>query len=421
VIVDLAQNVDDTLPTTVAHRVTTDGSGVTSSERISRVTTTPLSFRKVTNVTTFNESGVTVTDTDGEFLNEEFKIRGRAATLSAPKNVGSSGTFDRDQAGVSIGDNGTKLYSADFDVDEIQQFTLSTAFDITSVSGPTASIASQGGDPNAVEIMQSGNRLFELDNGAETIHEYTFGTAFDLTTASPTGVTEQIISSTRSTTGLTVGPNGEHMFVNKNNQIIEYEFGTAFDLSTATQTGATFTIPAPFDDLRGLAVSQDGKTVIIDGTNTDETVELSLSTAFDISTASVTRSISSPAGIKPVEGVDLANDDAELFIMYRNAADQLNLGAKSATVTVAFDTSGSVSQYDATKVNARDPSDTGTITADVIDGQSNTLRGGIPIGRGVSISDIRPSTDADISVSLTRANIGDQSPRVSSITRSLFR
>jgi len=36
-IVDLNGNVDPTTPTTVAHRVTTDGSGVTSSDRIARV------------------------------------------------------------------------------------------------------------------------------------------------------------------------------------------------------------------------------------------------------------------------------------------------------------------------------------------------------------------------------------------------
>jgi len=36
-IVAIAQNTSDDLPTTVAHRVTTDGSGVTSSERIARV------------------------------------------------------------------------------------------------------------------------------------------------------------------------------------------------------------------------------------------------------------------------------------------------------------------------------------------------------------------------------------------------
>jgi len=37
VIIALAQNTNDDLPTTVAHRVTTDGSGVTSSGRIARV------------------------------------------------------------------------------------------------------------------------------------------------------------------------------------------------------------------------------------------------------------------------------------------------------------------------------------------------------------------------------------------------
>jgi len=37
VIIALAQSTNDDLPTTVAHRVTTDGSGVTSSERIARV------------------------------------------------------------------------------------------------------------------------------------------------------------------------------------------------------------------------------------------------------------------------------------------------------------------------------------------------------------------------------------------------
>jgi len=36
-VVDLDTNVDATTPATVAHRVTTDGSGVTSSERIARV------------------------------------------------------------------------------------------------------------------------------------------------------------------------------------------------------------------------------------------------------------------------------------------------------------------------------------------------------------------------------------------------
>jgi len=36
-VVDLSGNVDTTTPTTVAHRVSTDGSGVTSSERIARV------------------------------------------------------------------------------------------------------------------------------------------------------------------------------------------------------------------------------------------------------------------------------------------------------------------------------------------------------------------------------------------------
>jgi len=36
-VVDLSGNVDPTTPTTVAHRVTTDGSGVTSSDRIARV------------------------------------------------------------------------------------------------------------------------------------------------------------------------------------------------------------------------------------------------------------------------------------------------------------------------------------------------------------------------------------------------
>jgi len=36
-VVDLAGDVDTTTPATVAHRVTTDGSGVTASERIARV------------------------------------------------------------------------------------------------------------------------------------------------------------------------------------------------------------------------------------------------------------------------------------------------------------------------------------------------------------------------------------------------
>ena len=199
----------------------------------------------------------------------------------------SSQTSTNKIVGISIQDSGSKMYVLDSSTDTIYQYTLSTAYDITSASYASKSF-NMGGEGDIKEdfhIADSGSKLFVCDRSGDETRRYTMSTPYDISTASfDSGQTVSHNSQDTAPRGVVVSSDGNHLFMvgSQNGNIHQYDMSSAYDLSTASfNQSFTTTLGSSYS----IAVNGDGKQIWIHGDG--ETHEYDLSTGYDVSTAAI--------------------------------------------------------------------------------------------------------------------------------------
>ncbi len=194
--------------------------------------------------------------------------------------------------GFQFKPDGTKLYLVGQGGDEINEYDLSTAWDVSTASvNQTLSLATHTLDPWGLVIDSSGTKLIVVDNPNDSIDSYDFGTAWDISTL--TYITTFDASSlVNRPYGLAFKPDGTKMYVvNNNTGVYEYDLSTAWDLTTVSynQFGAKDSSSAA---ISGMFISPNGDKVWIVDFSGDDVDEYDLSTAWDISTLSYSTSFS---------------------------------------------------------------------------------------------------------------------------------
>ena len=90
--------------------------------------------------------------------------------------------------GVAFSSDGTKMFVVGNIGDDVNEYTLSTPFDVSTASFVDAfSVASQDTTPRGVAFSSDGAKMFVVGNAGDDVNEYTLSTPFDVSTASPAG------------------------------------------------------------------------------------------------------------------------------------------------------------------------------------------------------------------------------------------
>ena len=136
-----------------------------------------------------------------------------------------------DSSGVVFNDDGTKVFISDYADRSIYQRNLSTAFDVSSVTGSKTSLFLGSIYPNSLSFNNDGTKLYVLEYNA--VKEYALTTAFDVTSGS-LSATESLSSKESAMQGLTFNNDGTKMFTvgDSNNRVYEYALSSAFDISS---------------------------------------------------------------------------------------------------------------------------------------------------------------------------------------------
>ena len=94
--------------------------------------------------------------------------------------------------GMAFSNDGTKMFVAVDVGDDINEYTLSTPFDISTAAfaNVTLSVSDQDSEPTDVAFSNDGTKMFVIGSVGDSIYEYTLLTPFDLTTASYAGIDE---------------------------------------------------------------------------------------------------------------------------------------------------------------------------------------------------------------------------------------
>ncbi|MDB4416863.1 beta-propeller fold lactonase family protein [bacterium] len=243
---------------------------------------------------------------------------------------------------VVFNNDGTSMFIADSPTASIYQYTLSTAYDVSTASyaSKSVSVSSQDSDPREIAFKPDGTILFVVGKTSDAVYQYTLSTAFDLSTASYSSKSTSVASQEVDPTGIFFKPDGTKMYVIGFNTdaVYQYTLSTAWDVSTASYDSVSFSVASQETTSQQVIFTSNGSIMLIIGQGQDTIYQYSLSTPWDISTASyasinfdVASQAATPSSIAMQENnlyvCDLSTDTVYQYLI--NAEDALALGTGS--------------------------------------------------------------------------------------------
>ena len=184
--------------------------------------------------------------------------------------------------------DGTKAYVVGDTNNSIFQYSLSTAWDLSTMSYDSVSfsVATETTKPDGISFKSDGTKMYVCNYAAAPnakIFQYSL-TAWDLSTAAYDTVS---FSVDGSPSGLAFKSDGTKMYVLSDgfNRVSQYSLSAAWDLSTASDDSVSLSVSAQSLQIHGLAFKSDGTKMYVSGTDEDKVFQYSLSTAWDLSTA----------------------------------------------------------------------------------------------------------------------------------------
>jgi DNA-binding beta-propeller fold protein YncE len=111
----------------------------------------------------------------------------------------------------------------------VYQYSLSTAFDLSTASYDSVSfsVASQEASPTSVVFNSDGTKMYIVGYGSDTVHQYTLSTAFDLSTSSYDSVSFSVASQETSPEDITFNSDGTKMYIVGQSSDTIYQYSTA--------------------------------------------------------------------------------------------------------------------------------------------------------------------------------------------------
>jgi hypothetical protein len=210
-----------------------------------------------------------------------------APVVSVTKEVPQSGVTNNNWDVNSTTENYTRLNSA-------YATTLNwVGFDVAAASYvQNFSVALYETNPRGLAFNTDGTKMFVAGSTGGDVNEYTLSTGFDVSTASFVD-SFSVSAQEGNLLSLAFSTDGTKMYIlgNSADTVFEYTLSTGFDVSTASYTQG-FSVASQDDNPRGLAFSTDGTKMFMLGYTGQDVNEYTLSTGFDVSTASYSQNFS---------------------------------------------------------------------------------------------------------------------------------
>tara|TARA_R110000772_G_scaffold185326_1_gene296500 strand:- start:474 stop:1706 length:1233 start_codon:yes stop_codon:yes gene_type:complete len=172
---------------------------------------------------------------------------------------------------VSFKPDGTKMYVLGSAGDVVVEYNLSSAWNVSTASYlQSKSVVAQEIDPSSLSFKPDGTKMYVLGNNGDDVNEYNLSTAWDVSTATFLQLFS-VAGQEITPRGLSFKPDGTKMYVlgNTGDDVNEYDLSTAWDVTTATFL-QLFSVAAQDTFPRSLFFKPDGtKMYVLGGTGVD--------------------------------------------------------------------------------------------------------------------------------------------------------
>ena len=194
-----------------------------------------------------------------------------------------------------------------FNLTFVSSAQAATTFDNINGDGTGFSVSVQDSKPQGIAFNNDGTKMFVVGDNDNDINEYTLSTGFDVSSASfvdgnGDGTGFDISGQDTAPRGLTFNNDGTKMFVagNIGNDINEYTLSIGFDLTSTVSFVDRFDISSQDTTPQGIAFNNDGTKIFVMGNTGDDINEYTLSCAFKVTASS---KCDAPPKIKEVRGI----------------------------------------------------------------------------------------------------------------------
>ena len=235
--------------------------------------------------------------------------------------------------------DGLKMYVSGTDGDDVNEYNLSTAWDVSTASySQSLSIASQETGLAGFYIKPDGTKLYATGYVGDGVYEYNLSTAWDVSTAS---YSQTFSVSGQEATPYTVSfkSDGTKMYIVgvSGDDVNEYTLSTAWDVSTASYN-QNFSLAAQTDTPSGIYFKPDGTELYVTGLTGDNVYQYDLSTAWDVSTLSFVQSFSVASQETSPQGLFLNADGDKLYVAGTSSAavNQYDVGPYGFTTSTTW-------------------------------------------------------------------------------------
>jgi hypothetical protein len=243
----------------------------------------------------------------------------------------------------------------------VYQYSLSTAWDISTMSyaSKSFSTASQTTSSTCCVLSLDGTKMYV--EGAGTVYQYTLSTAYDISTASYASKSFSVNAQDTGTSGIAFKSDGTKLYSvgTTNDKVHQYSLSTAWDISTASYDSVDFSVASQDGSPFGLDFISDGTKMYVIGGVSDSVYEYSLSSAWDISTASYTNeSLDASSQDTNPQGIFIGgSSNTDLFVLGldNNSVYQYSTVSYTQTLDLSTGTYFSFTPSGATEVSFTNP------------------------------------------------------------------
>ncbi len=304
-----ADALDDTETATDTFTYTvTDENGATATATITITVNGSNDAPVARNDTGTVEEDATLTVSDGDNANAV-----SAATYVDAFDISSQ---EFNPQGFTFSNDGTKMFLTGNNGDDVNEYTLTTGFDVSTASFVDSfDISSQELGPRDLAFSADGTKMFVVGVIGDDVNEYTLSTAFDVSTSSFVDSFD-ISSQENSPTGLAFNNDGTKMFIagNGGDDINEYTLTTGFDVSTASFVDS-FDVSSQDTAPNGLTFNSDGTKMYVVGNQGNDINEYDLTLGFDVSTASFVGALDVSSQDSAPKAISFSHDGTKLFVL----------------------------------------------------------------------------------------------------------
>lgn len=149
--------------------------------------------------------------------------------------------FVQSQSFGCFNNDGTKAYFGHHNYDEIVQYTLSVPYLMSSINGQSETrldVNAQETIPAEMVFNNDGTKLFVVGTGGDEVNTYTLSSAYDIATASHTSA-QSVSGEETQPTGIRFNADGTKMYITgqSGDGVDQYSLSSAFDPTTESHDG----------------------------------------------------------------------------------------------------------------------------------------------------------------------------------------